>query len=106
LIHKELGLGARISFRVRSYCSVRLGLSLGFGVRFLNGTELCVPTRLVIRDCVCVWVGARMCVCACVCACVHSFVYVDHEIGNLSYWMFSQSESLTEDKQQNNSVFK
>ena len=35
--------------------------------RILNGTELCVPRRLVIQDCgVCVCVHVHLCACMCV----------------------------------------
>jgi hypothetical protein len=40
---------------------LRLRLQLRLGLvrenKILNWTELCVPTRLVIQDCVCVWRG-------------------------------------------------
>jgi hypothetical protein len=43
-------LGDRVIFRVKV-----LGLRLGVREnKILNGTEFCVPTRLVIQDCVCV----------------------------------------------------
>ena len=60
-----LGLGLRLGFwvkvrvRVRVYSVLGLGLGLGLGVRenrILNGTKLCVPTRLAVQNCVCVFV--------------------------------------------------
>ena len=41
-----LGLGSRVRGKVR----------VGVQVRVLNGTELCVPTRLAVQGCVCVGV--------------------------------------------------